>query len=203
MKKLMIALAAVAVAAGVQAATYNWNVDTGAGGQLFTPSSDPDEIYEGTPVASATMYLFAMDSGLTQQDIYNAIFVNKMSLAEAAATYGGTAGIAMANGAVSDGPVRVTTEGDSATQWIFAVVDDGNGKFFFDDEVEYTGDTSPAGAPITLDQSWSGIAEYDFTKMDGWQGSTGWYAQQSIPEPTSGLLLLLGVAGLALRRRRA
>ena len=31
-------------------------------------------------------------------------------------------------------------------------------------------------------------------------GTSGW---QSIPEPTSGLLLLIGVAGLALRRRRA
>lgn len=34
---------------------------------------------------------------------------------------------------------------------------------------------------------------------------TGWQVAQatSIPEPTSGLLLLLGVAGMALRRRRA
>ena len=29
----------------------------------------------------------------------------------------------------------------------------------------------------------------------------GWY--QSVPEPTSGLMLLLGVAGLALKRKRA
>ena len=32
--------------------------------------------------------------------------------------------------------------------------------------------------------------------------NAGWYTV-SVPEPTSGLLLLLGVAGMALRRRRA
>ena len=31
-------------------------------------------------------------------------------------------------------------------------------------------------------------------------GSAGWYA---VPEPTSGLLMLLGMAGLALKRKRA
>ena len=41
---------------------------------------------------------------------------------------------------------------------------------------------------------------YDTTVSKGsWINAT----QSSVPEPTSGLLLLLGVAGLALRRRRA
>jgi len=35
------------------------------------------------------------------------------------------------------------------------------------------------------------------------EGSGGGFAPGAVPEPTSGLMLLLGVAALALRRRRA
>lgn len=42
------------------------------------------------------------------------------------------------------------------------------------------------------------------TSLSGLQGEGVWQVDtfHSVPEPTSGLLLLLGVAGLALRRRR-
>ena len=35
------------------------------------------------------------------------------------------------------------------------------------------------------------------------QNAANWYDVASIPEPTSGLLLLLGIAGLALKRKQA
>jgi len=41
---------------------------------------------------------------------------------------------------------------------------------------------------------------FDFD--DKWYDASGWQAV-AVPEPTSGLLMLLGVAGLALKRRRA
>ncbi len=39
---------------------------------------------------------------------------------------------------------------------------------------------------------------------DQWDNGTGWQLAQTqaVPEPTSGLLMLIGMAGLALRRRR-
>ena len=49
-----------------------------------------------------------------------------------------------------------------------------------------------------VNQAYSGM-DAKYSASGNFSGAT-W---QSIPEPTSGLLMLLGVAGLALRRRRA
>lgn len=43
-------------------------------------------------------------------------------------------------------------------------------------------------------------ANFAFGALSGTQNAANW---QAVPEPTSGLLMLLGMAGLALRRKRA
>ena len=42
-----------------------------------------------------------------------------------------------------------------------------------------------------------------FNSVGGVFADAGWVGSAPVPEPTSGLLMLLGMAGLALRRRRA
>ena len=57
------------------------------------------------------------------------------------------------------------------------------------------------GTSVSLTQSATSLKGIDVTAA----GSSAWYQikEGAVPEPTSGLLLLLGVAGLALKRKRA
>ena len=60
----------------------------------------------------------------------------------------------------------------------------------------------PATGSATLQfKSLNTASKAEAVEFNGTVSGAGWYT--AVPEPTSGLLMLVGLAGLALRRRRA
>jgi hypothetical protein len=190
MKKLMIMACAVAIAAVAQATTYNWS----SGSTLYTwDSADPD----WPTVAAGTTAYFVFAAEYAQSALvsdFNAGTVDYTKL--------GRAGNGALNADAMVGNTSATGDYTSNQSAYFVVFDDG--KMFVSGAKMATYDefTGTGEATFGYDQVegvWTGDA-YD--AKAGYVGG-GWYGASAVPEPTSSLLMLLGVAGLALRRKRA
>ena len=195
MKKLMIAAAIVCAAVVSQAASYEWT-----GGDIYECWKDASsENY-----AAGTAYFFIEGyNGVTYADLTKAVSDGKFD----AAWIGKAADqIALNN---EGGFGNTYDNGAEGTDYIgknmYAVIvadgyydGDNDGKLVkIDDKYAFVTQEVEAGAQPAL-----GSAQIPFGSQEVSWDPSGWTAQ-SVPEPTSGLLLLLGVAGLALRRRRA
>ena len=176
MKKLMIAAAIVCAAAFAQASSVFWGF---ASGEIVGPTDAYcDE--DGFLAAPTTAYLYLLgEDGKTWTQIATAGQNDDFSF-----------------GAISEPAdlpgVNPVTKLDDPTQTFKMLLITDDGKY----QIEKVG---PAEVYEIVGTTGSTFAQ-NFTDAHLGESASDWKA---VPEPTSGLLLLIGVAGLALRRRRA
>lgn len=183
MKKLMILAAAVVASVAANAAAVEWGAGT------ITRFDD------STANKNVTGYLFAIAAAdYTSYAAMDATTLSKTIYAD----YKDTLSSAVATGtATKKGALTLTGIDATAGTPVYAAilyVDGVNSDYVMGNVATVT--WSGVGFP--------GIDNLSVTKLGegSGAGATAW-ATAAVPEPTSGLLLLLGMAGLALRRRRA
>ena len=184
MKKLMIVLAAVALAGVTQAASFKW------------ASATQQYMYQaGTSTkAAGTIYLF--DSAV----------VSQAALLDAIA--GGAAITSLtsldSNTLAANGSFTKTTDLTSVsagtTLYAYVALVDGDNVFVSGIKSGDAQESATTSLNFTGLSSASKAAATEWTTGSAFS-TAGWYT--AIPEPTSGLLMLVGLGALALRRRRA
>ena len=191
MKKLMIMLGAVATAIGVQAASVDWSVANNS----WTLDSG---------AKAATGYTVYLINGATSLETIAAAIDSTTGAFDADQTWVyGSSVTANAKGSVASNTIT-TDKLTRGSEYDFSVLiidaaADGGPKYMVSATYTQTaykvGDDEATAAAFAAARLGANALTYNATSA-----ANGWAA---VPEPTSGLLLLLGVAGLALKRKRA
>ena len=188
MKKVMIALAVVALAAGVQASSVYWtctNVYGKDGSTLIGTGSvayflTTDMLAYSDAQALAGKGASAITTALGSAYSFKNTEAGKFTVALADAIDVSALGIA-----------------DNTDYTAYLMVFDSAA--ISDSSNFYLTSTKSLS---TYDGTNSAQVKWG-TQATASKASGAWNSASAVPEPTSGLLMLLGVAGLALRRRRA
>ena len=190
MKKLVIALAVAACAVAANAAAFNWTSSGMTAAAKTINSKAGTALYSAT--TSYTLYLF--DAGVTSQDALLAGLRSDKTIT----SFTSVASQTLASNSQIAAQGFSYGEAGSTYDFYFAIV---NGDDVFLSASKSSAGQASAATSVAFANLGSATknAFADSTATFASNGA-GWYA---VPEPTSGLLMLLGMAGLALRRRRA
>ena len=188
MKKLLIIASALTVACSVQAASFVWG---------FTSDEivGPTDAYNDGGYLSGGSALLYLGTVTASENAFSGYSADKL-LATGGQNGDYTFGTAAAGTKVSSANLSETTAGQAYTLVLLA------------DSGVTTLDGYEGYYILAPGSSTQGVNPMDDTDTWGvFQNSTAyaagnWSKMESVPEPTSGLLMLLGMAGLALRRRR-
>ena len=181
MKKLLTLFSAIGIACAVQAASFTWGLSN-------IDSTDWNGAYIGEQV-TATAYLFL---GTVTASDTAFVFGDAVQLAS------GGQNADFTFGSLDSKIASSALTSDAAGQAFTIILVEDNGKSLSAYEGHYallSGTSDHFVNPMDDTDTWAGFVSSNLVSAADWQ-------TMPVPEPTSGLLMLLGMAGLALRRKQ-